>query len=482
MPTTQNFKISYICPKFTTHNSQLTIHIVFAIIDIETTGGSPHNSKITEIAIILHDGEKVIEEFSTLINPECYIPYQITQLTGISNEMVREAPPFYEVAKKIIELTEGAVFVAHNVNFDYSFVRAAFKDLGYTYHRKTLCTVRMSRHAFPGFPSYSLGKICDALDIRIENRHRAMGDAKATAILFDKILRSNASIIDDIKNAAIAIPKNLPPQLKDDALSKIPLGITGVYYFHNTLGDVIYVGKSNDIKKRILQHFATSKTKKSERMLNDMASISIENTGSELIALLLESDEIKKLKPIYNTSQKRTSAVPFYSIYEKLDDAGYVNLYVDRHQEGLESLTTVDSGMEAKKIFERVVEKYNLCLAKCELHNFKGACFNYQIKKCKGACVGSENPEEYNARVEQAIKSFSFQNQSFFLIGKGREEGEKSVVCIERGHYKGFGYFDANFGYPTVEDLRNQIKSYSHNRDIQMILSKFMKKSIVMNY
>jgi DNA polymerase-3 subunit epsilon len=455
---------------------------MYAIIDIETTGGSPHNSKITEIAIIKHDGEKVVEEYSTLINPECYIPFQITQLTGISNEMVRDAPPFYEVAKKIIELTEDAVFVAHNVNFDYSFVRAAFKDLGYTYHRKTLCTVRMSRQAFPGFSSYSLGNLCANLDIRIENRHRAMGDAKATAILFDKILQSNANIIDDIKNAAIAIPKNLPPQLKEDALSKIPTGITGVYYFHNTLGDVIYVGKSNDIKKRILQHFASGKTKKSARMLNDVAHISIENTGSELIALLLESDEIKKLKPIYNTSQKRTSAVPYYSIYEKLDDAGYVNLYVDRHQEGRDSLTTVDSGIEAKKIFERVVEKYNLCLAKCELHNFKGACFNYQIKKCNGACVGLENPEEYNERVEQAIKSFSFQNQSFFLIGKGREEGEKSVVCIERGHYKGFGYFDANFGYPSVEDLRMQIKSYSHNRDIQMILSKFMKKAIILNY
>ncbi|MEY2799544.1 MAG: hypothetical protein RI934_532, partial [Bacteroidota bacterium] len=279
---------------------------MYAIIDIETTGGSPSYSKITEIAIILHDGQKVIEEFCTLVNPECSIPYQITQLTGISNDMVRDAPPFYEVAKKIIELTKDAVFVAHNVNFDYNFVKAAFKELGYDYHRNTLCTVRMSRHAFPGFPSYSLGKLCDSLNIQLSNRHRALGDAKATAILFDRIIQSNSSILDDIKNAAITIPKNLPPQLKEDALLKIPNGVTGVYYFHNSNGDVIYVGKSKDIKKRIVQHFAAGKTKKAARMLEDVAHISIENTGSELIALLLESDEIKKIKPIYNTSQKRS--------------------------------------------------------------------------------------------------------------------------------------------------------------------------------
>jgi DNA polymerase-3 subunit epsilon len=340
----------------------------------------------------------------------------------------------------------------------------------------------MSRHAFPGFPSYSLGKLCDSLNIQLANRHRALGDAKATAILFDKIIQSNSSILDDIKNAAIAIPKNLPPQLKEDVLLNIPAGVTGVYYFHNTTGEVIYVGKSNDIKKRIVQHFASGKTKKAARMLEDVAHISIENTGSELIALLLESDEIKKIKPIYNTSQKRSSAVPLYSIYDKIDDAGYVNLYIDRHQENRQALTTIDNGKEATQFFERLVEKYNLCLAKCDLHNFKGPCFNHQIKKCNGACVAIEAPEAYNQRVTQAIETFSFQNQSFFLISKGRVAGEKSMVCIERGLYKGFGYFDTESGYPQVEDLRNNIQKYSHNRDIQQILSKFIKKSIVINY
>ncbi len=455
---------------------------MFAIIDIETTGGSPHNSKITEIAIILHNGQEIVEEYSTLINPETYIPYQITQITGISNDMVRDAPKFYEIAKKIVELTEDAVFVAHNVNFDYGFVKAAFKDLGYVYHRKTLCTVRMSRVVFPGYRSYSLGTLCNNLGIHLENRHRALGDAKATAILFDKILKSDASIVEDINDAAIAIPKNLPPQLKEDTLSKIPKGVTGVYYFHNMFGDVIYVGKSKDIKKRIQQHFVSKSTKKSQRMLNDIAHISIENTGSELIALLLESDEIKKLKPMYNTSQKRSSAVPYYSIYQQYDEQGYLNLYVDRYLENNDALTTVDSSTEAKKIFERAVDKFNLCLSKCELHNFKGPCFNYQIKKCKGACINEENPDEYNLRAEQAIQLFSFQNQSFFLIGSGRVEAEKSMVCIERGLYKGFGFFDTDQGYPSPRELRDRIKSYGHNRDIQLIISKYLKKSMVLHY
>ncbi len=455
---------------------------MYAIIDIETTGGSPDYSKITEIAIILHDGKEVVKEYSTLINPQCAIPYQITQITGITNDMVRDAPTFPEVAKTIIELTEGAVFVAHNVSFDYNFVKAAYKDLGYNYHRKTLCTVRMSRAVFPGLPSYSLGNLCKSLHINLFNRHRALGDAKATAILFNKILESNSAVVDDIKNAGILTPKNLPPLLAEDALTKIPTGISGVYYFHNSNGDVIYVGKSNDIKKRILQHIATQKTSKSVKMLNDMAHISIENTGSELIALLLESDEIKKLKPNYNTSQKRSKAVPFYSIYQRYDEKGYLSFYIDRYSDTLESLTTVDSSIEAKKIFEKAVDKFQLCLSKCDLHSFKGPCFNHQIKKCLGACVEQEDAESYNQRAFAAIESFSFQNKSFFMIGAGRVENEKSVVCIEKGQYKGFGYFDSTFGYPNIEDLKSCIKHYPHNRDIQMILSRFVKKSIILAY
>jgi DNA polymerase-3 subunit epsilon len=165
---------------------------LYAIIDIETTGQSPGKGKITEIAIFVHDGFRVVDSFTSLINPECYIPGFITELTGIDNDMVRNAPKFYEVARKVVELTHDKIFVAHNVMFDYRFIQEEFKRLGYDYQRKTMCTVRLGRKFLPGHRSYSLGKICDDLGIRIEGRHRAAGDAYATVKLFELILARKA--------------------------------------------------------------------------------------------------------------------------------------------------------------------------------------------------------------------------------------------------------------------------------------------------
>ncbi|MEM9983144.1 MAG: 3'-5' exonuclease, partial [Bacteroidota bacterium] len=162
---------------------------LYAIIDLETTGGRPFQDGITEIAIIIHDGEHIVDSYVTLINPERFIPDHITKITGITNEMVRSAPKFHEVAKKIVTFTEGKVFVAHNVHFDYSFIKAAFKSLGYNYQRKTLCTVRLSRKLIKGVPSYSLGKLCKSLGITLRNRHRAKGDAEATATLFSHLIQ-----------------------------------------------------------------------------------------------------------------------------------------------------------------------------------------------------------------------------------------------------------------------------------------------------
>lgn len=161
---------------------------MYAVVDIETSGGRAQVDKITEIAIYIHDGEKIVDEFSTLINPEVYIPPFITRLTGINNEMVASAPKFYEVAKKIVLMTEGHLFVAHNAPFDYRFIQEEFKRLGYNYQRQTMCTVRMSRKIIPGMGSYSLGNLCQNLGITINNRHRAAGDALATTKLLELLL------------------------------------------------------------------------------------------------------------------------------------------------------------------------------------------------------------------------------------------------------------------------------------------------------
>ncbi|HDR50001.1 MAG TPA: 3'-5' exonuclease [Mariniphaga anaerophila] len=164
---------------------------MFAIIDIETTGNSYHFGQITEIAIVLHNGHKVTDTFSTLVKPDMDIPLFITRLTGITNEMVKDAPRFYEIAKKVVEMTAGRTFVAHNVHFDYKFIKEEFKRLGYDYQRKTLCTVQLSRKLIPGHRSYSLGKLCAELGIEINGRHRAAGDALATAKLFELLIIEN---------------------------------------------------------------------------------------------------------------------------------------------------------------------------------------------------------------------------------------------------------------------------------------------------
>ena len=226
---------------------------MYAIIDIETTGLSPAIEKITEIAIYLHDGEKITDSYSTLINPERRISPYITQLTGITNEMVEDAPKFWEIAKDIITLTENRTFVAHNASFDYNFIRSEFKSLGYNFSRDRLCTVKLSRKIIPGFKSYSLGNLCNSLHIIVNDRHRAMGDAFATVKLFELLLTKDKSLGKKTNTKFYNIEASKIASLPEEA---------GVYYFYNQQGDIIYIGKSKDIRARVFSHFNNETTGK----------------------------------------------------------------------------------------------------------------------------------------------------------------------------------------------------------------------------
>ena len=451
---------------------------MYSIIDIETTGGRPEFDRITEIAIIVHDGEKVVKSYSTLINPECSIPYSITRLTGINNEMVRHSPKFFEVAKTILELIKDTTFVAHNVRFDYSFVKAAYKNLGYNFNAETLCTVRMSRKAFPGLPSYSLGKLCASLGIRAENSHRAMGDAQATVLLFDQIIVRDSSLLSPSSLEKEKRLTPIPPMLDSSVYETIPEGKIGVYYFHDQSGDVIYIGKSKDIKKRVKQHFSLrgKESRLSMPLKQEIADISIVETGSEFIALLLESDEIKKWRPKYNISQKKINAIPFYGIFESIDQHGYINLAVERLKENDEPLSTYNSIDKAKEFLYKQIELYQLCLAKCGLHNTGGSCFNWHIKKCDGACTAIEPSDVYNKRVRKAIENFSIKNESFFIVSEGKAKNEVALVCIENGQYKGFGYVNSDFQKLSMVELMASIQHYPNNRDVQNIICGVLRK------
>ena len=261
-------------------------------------------------------------------------------------------------------------------------------------------------------------------------------------------------------------------------LENIPPKTIGVYYFYNAIGEVIYVGKSRDIRKRMLQHFFNPRRGKGFQMMEEVAELSYEHTGTELIALLLESSEIKNLKPVYNVSQKRTRAILYYGIFQKLDRKRYINLYVKKWRAGEEPLMLLENKYEANAFLEKIAEKNQLCLAKCAQHTTGGACFYHVRDICRGACVAEEAAPDYNRRAKKAMKSFGFEQESFFIVGAGRNHSEKSIVCIEQGKYRGFGYIDFTFGPPTLEDMRDCIRTYDHNRNIQQILFSQLKTGL----
>jgi DNA polymerase III subunit epsilon len=443
---------------------------MYSIIDIETTGLSPNREKITEIAIYVHDGENVMDEFSTLINPEVDIPYRITQLTGINNKMVREAPKFYEIAKRIVEMTEDTVFVAHNVNFDYNFVRKEFRELGYDYQRKMMCTAKLSRKLLPGRKSYSLGKLCQELGIDNPSRHRAFGDAKATLRLFEILLKVE-------KNIEEISLHGLNTNLDRKIINKLP-NEPGVYYFYNNLGNIIYIGKSINIHERVLSHLTNNGSKRAIEMRNEIADIGFERTGNELVALLLESNAIKKHTPRYNKAQRRTGFA--CGLYYFKDEDGYLRLKIDKNDQDQIPLTSFTSIISAKSHLFMLTEAFNLCQKLCGLFDTKGACFQYNIHQCKGACIGKEPPQSYNSRVLQAIEPYRFDAQNYILIDKGRSGGEKSVIYVENGKYLGHGFIDFEYnGTLSTEILKECIVPYPDTRDIQQILKSHIKRNKV---
>jgi DNA polymerase-3 subunit epsilon len=476
---------------------------LYAIIDLETTGGQPTQDRITEIAIFVHDGEKIVDQYSTLVNPGRSIPPFIVQLTGITNDMVADAPKFHEVARKVVEMTEGCVFVAHNVRFDYSFLKKEFADLGYNYSRKTLCTVRLSRSLIPGQPSYSLGKLCQNIGIPLEGRHRAAGDAEATTLLFERLLRitqdgeavqNGAGTTDTLATVDALAPGGkkpsakrvaavqqaiktalLPPLISPEQVAALPQA-TGVYYFHNEAGAVIYVGKSINIYKRIQQHFAVDvKSRKSVEFKNSIADITWELTGSELVALLYESHLIKQLKPAYNRQQRR-SVFPA-GIYLRIDEQGYKRLAYGRADARNAEIPIIALGNQykAQGFLYHKVAKYNLCQKLCGLYKTPGACFDYQVHRCQGACIGQEPPESYNQRVDEAIDSISYEHETFVVIGPGRTELEKTIVLIENGRYRGFAYVDETFTARRLQDFREVIQPYTDNKDTQQIIRQYLR-------
>jgi len=461
--------------QFLEHETITNLFIIlylYTILDIETTGGKYNEEGITEIAIYRFDGHEIIDQFISLINPERPIQPFVVNLTGINNEMLRNAPKFHEVAKRIVEITDEAIIVAHNAQFDYRILRTEFSRLGYDFDRKTLCTVALSQTLIPNQKSYSLGKLVRALGIPLLGRHRADGDAQATLKLFKLLLTKDTEKTIVAENVRTDPKKHVDSKLLK--LIEATPSVTGVYYMHREDGTLLYIGKSKNIKKRLTQHF-TSDAIKSRRIQEEVASVTYENTGSELLALLKENEEIKRNKPKYNRALRKT--IFNHALYDFIDANGYHNIKVSKADGRKKEVTTFSNAQQAKSFLEYVTDKYNLCQKLTGLYTGSGNCFNHTIKKCLGTCLQKETAETYNTRVAALIERFSFGNQSMVITDYGRDVDERSAVLIEDGVFKGFGFYNLNHQINNLEILKTIITPMSNNRDAQHIIHNYLRKN-----
>ena len=446
---------------------------MYTIVDIETTGNGIHGNRITEIALYNLDENGISDSYSSLVNPQCEIPPFITGLTGINTAMVRQAPLFGELAPKIEEMTRGRVFVAHSVNFDYPIVQQEFRRAGLDFIRKKLCTVRLSRKVFPGLKSYSLGKLCSSLTIPLENRHRAAGDAHATALLFERILESPQGMqaIGHFLNAR-SQEATLPPHLPKASYEKLPEA-PGIYYFLNTKKEIIYVGKAINLKKRVLSHFY-DKSEKELLMCRETADIDSERSGSELVALLMEAAAIKKYYPSYNRAQK--SRKPTFGLFTYTDQSGIRHLAVNRLQKGQQSLKVFYKPTEARLFLETLCTDFGLCAKYCHLQDGVFECNHFRVPQCAGFCRGSETPEAYNRRIEEALRALEEKPENILIREKGRHGEEEGLVWIAGSVYRGYGFVPKTTEVISLEDLEPFLTPQKAYPETAQIISSYLLK------
>ena len=447
---------------------------MYAVVDVETTGGKYNEEGITEIAIYKFDGNKIVDQFISLINPERPIQPFVVQLTGINEKMLRNAPKFYEIAKRVIEITENSTLVAHNANFDYRMLCTEFNRLGFTYERPTLCTVSLSKKLIPEQESYKLGKLVRALGIPLSDRHRAAGDARATVKLLKLLLDKDTkkTIVKEVLRT-----KDLDMVARKlQALIEQVKPVTGVYYLHNQKGDVIYIGKSLNMRNRINQHFI-GKSRKALKLQLETHSVSSEETGSELIALLKEMDEIQLHKPKHNRVHKNDRIR--FGLQEGISSNGYRFLRIVHATEDINYITTFKNLKNARKTLYFFAQKYSLCLKYVGLESPKDTCSNVEINKCLGACAEKETTEHHNARVQQCVDQLRFSSPNLLIVDKGRTHDERSFILIQNAKYKGFGYAELNYQINNLGMVKNIISPMKNSRAARHLLQSFIRKNKV---
>lgn len=449
----------------------------FTIVDLETTGLSPNGDRIIEIGALVVKQGKWVSSYSTLVNPERSLPPFITQLTGIRDEQLKKAPTFEEIAEEVFELFRGRLLVAHNARFDHGFLRNELGRVDMELPAKPLCTVRLSRQLFPKAKGHGLDRVIKRLGISCENRHRAVDDAK--------VLWEFLKIVQDRFEPEIlqgALKKLLktttfPPGLKTEQVKNLPDG-PGVYIFYDKEGAPLYVGKSIHIRERVLSHFASDHTRGTEMSLcRQTVDIEALPTAGELGALLLEAHLIKKLQPIYNRRQRENRRLVV--LRKSLSSEGFYRIIPERIQriepyELPEIQGVFRSLQQARRFLAEKAMEHQLCPKYLNLEKGKGACFSSHLKRCRGACLGEEEPLKYNLRFEEAfsdskIQAWPFKGPVCVREKASQDPSEGEVFILDQWCLVGRLEYDGT----SQADL--QLESYSFDLDSYRIFRRFFK-------
>jgi DNA polymerase-3 subunit epsilon len=459
--------------------AHLALEAPLAIVDLETTGGSPAWDRVTEIAVMEIDGFEVSSEWSTLVNPETTIPPAIQALTGITNDMVAGAPRFAALAEELFERLAGRVFIAHNARFDYGFLRREFERTGRKFSAKTLCTVRLSRRLYPEHPRHNLDSVIERHGIQCRARHRALGDADALWQFLRAAAADHGSDILAVAARQVAKRTALPPHLERSAIDAVPEA-PGVYLFYGEGPSPLYIGKSVSMRSRVLQHFSADlRSEKEAHLAREVRRIEWQRTAGELGALLREAQLVKALAPAFNRQLRRPDGL-----------CGFVfdgtRLRLARADEiDAESLPLVHglfrSRRAALEALRALADVERLCLQTLGFDEAAraGACFRHQLGRCAGVCAGKENVHLHLARLGAALlqhRAARWPHRGPLGIVERDPDGESTEVhVVDRWCYLGTARDDAEVS-ELVESSRSLSRRPAFDYDHYRILTRHLGK------
>lgn len=442
----------------------------YAIMATNTISFTEYTHRLLEICIIRRTADRVVDTFRSLLNPRCILPEDLSEVNGINQDAVRFEPVFCEVAEEILDILDGAILVSHNANFNYRVLRDEFKTIGYKFTSPVICTSKLAERAFPSLNMLRLGNVCDYLAIPYKHLNRAEGKAQAIQQLFGKLISQKYTFPEAANQF---LPDNAV-QYKVDLLNLNSLERKpGVYYFKDSQDNIIYIGKAVRLRDRVRSHF-NNKSEREQKLCSATSKVDFVYTGSNLIAELLESDEIKEHLPPFNIAQKNKTTP--YIIVSTENKNGYLQLSIIR-KDYSDSVNEVfyNRSSVAKKLRE-ICGLFTLCPKFCGFHRIRGKCNHSTLINCPGACVGEETVDTYNLRVRAALNFLEDDFENFAIKVQGRKNGEMGFVLVRNGVYLGYGFVGMNEQIASFDDFENYLAPKTHSYHTTRIIDSYIRK------